>query len=144
MFCFRNCICTTLLPIHIYFHLYYICVFISIIYLLIYIFIYSIDRNAFKTWSKFTEIMCLKLIYLVKKTLFCIFNYEGINGNACVRALPTVAFLQLSSNICCPRDCISRHKGGTAGAPLKPLRDDSALLIKSTFFSRTSKFPWRR
>ena len=35
--------------------------------------------------------------------------------------MPTVAF-----NICCPRDCVSRHNGGTAGAPLKPLRDDSA------------------
>ena len=30
-------------------------------------------------------------------------------------------------NICCPRDCVSRHNGGTSGAPLKPLRDDSAL-----------------
>ena len=29
-------------------------------------------------------------------------------------------------NICCPRDCVSRHNGGTSGAPLKPLRDDSA------------------
>ena len=36
--------------------------------------------------------------------------------------MPTGAF-----NICCPRDCISRHNRGTAGAPLKPLRDDSAL-----------------
>ena len=36
--------------------------------------------------------------------------------------MPTVAF-----NICCVRDCVSRHNGGTAGAPLKPLRDDSAL-----------------
>ena len=36
--------------------------------------------------------------------------------------MPTVAF-----NICCPRDCVSRHNGGTAGGPLKPLRDDSAL-----------------
>ena len=36
--------------------------------------------------------------------------------------MPTIAF-----NICCPRDCVSRHNGGTAGAPLKPLRDDSAL-----------------
>ena len=33
-----------------------------------------------------------------------------------------VAFSQPSSSICCPRDCISRHNGGTAGAPLKPLR----------------------
>ena len=41
--------------------------------------------------------------------------------------MPTVAFSQLSSNICCPRDCVSRHNGGTAGAPLKPLRVDSAL-----------------
>ena len=32
-------------------------------------------------------------------------------------------------NICCPRDCFSRHNGGTSGAPLKPLRVDSALSI---------------
>ena len=36
--------------------------------------------------------------------------------------MPSGAF-----NICCPRDCVSRHNGGTAGAPLKPLRVDSAL-----------------
>ena len=41
--------------------------------------------------------------------------------------MPTVAF-----NICCPRDCVSRHNGGTAGAPLKPLRDDSALRALSS------------
>ena len=41
--------------------------------------------------------------------------------------LPTVAF-----NICCPSDCVSRHNGGTAGAPLKPLRDDSALRALSS------------
>ena len=41
--------------------------------------------------------------------------------------MPTVAFSQLSSKICCPRDCVSRHNGGTSGAPLKPLRVDSAL-----------------
>ena len=29
--------------------------------------------------------------------------------------MPTGAF-----NICCPRDCVSRHKGGTSGAPLNP------------------------
>ena len=38
--------------------------------------------------------------------------------------MPTGAF-----NICCPRDCVSRHNGGTSGAPLKPLRVDSALNI---------------
>ena len=35
-------------------------------------------------------------------------------------------------NICCPRDCVSRHNGGTSGAPLKPLRVDSALRALST------------
>ena len=29
--------------------------------------------------------------------------------------LPTVAF-----NICCPRDCVSRHNGGTRGSPIMP------------------------
>ena len=36
--------------------------------------------------------------------------------------MPTGAF-----NICCPRDCVSWNNEGTAGAPLKPLRVDSAL-----------------
>ena len=35
-------------------------------------------------------------------------------------------------NICCPRDCVSRHNGGASGAPLKPLRVDSALKALST------------
>ena len=41
--------------------------------------------------------------------------------------MPTGAF-----NICCPRDCVSRHNGGTSGAPLKPLRVDSALRALSS------------
>ena len=41
--------------------------------------------------------------------------------------MPTVA-----SNICCPRDCVSRHNGGTSGAPLKPLRVDCALRALSS------------
>ena len=36
------------------------------------------------------------------------------------------------SNMCCPRECVSRHNGGTSGAPLKPLRDDSAFRALST------------
>ena len=36
-------------------------------------------------------------------------------------------FCSHRSNMCCPRDCVSRHNGGTLGAPLKPLRVDSAL-----------------
>ena len=35
-------------------------------------------------------------------------------------------------NICCPRYCVSRHNGGTSGAPLKPLRVDSALKALSS------------
>ena len=34
--------------------------------------------------------------------------------------------------MCCPRDCVSRHNRGTAGGPLKPIRDDSALRALST------------
>ena len=41
--------------------------------------------------------------------------------------MPTVAL-----NICCPRDCVSRHNGGTSGAPLKPPRVDSALRALSS------------
>jgi len=41
--------------------------------------------------------------------------------------MPTVAF-----NICCPRDCVSQHNGGAAGALLKPLREDSALRVLSS------------
>ena len=41
--------------------------------------------------------------------------------------MPTGVF-----NICCPRDCVSRHNGGTSGAPLKPLRVDSALRALSS------------
>ena len=42
--------------------------------------------------------------------------------------MPSGAF-----NICCPRDCVSRHNGGTSGAPLKPLRVDSALRSASVW-----------
>ena len=37
-----------------------------------------------------------------------------------------------NSNICCPRDYVTRHNGGTSGAPLKPLRDDSVLRALSS------------
>ena len=52
----------------------------------------------------------------------------GRGGEAFNPFMPTVAF-----NICCPRDCVSRHNGGTAGAPLKPPRDDSALRSCQSF-----------
>ena len=37
-----------------------------------------------------------------------------------------------SFNICCPRDCVSRHNGGTSGAPLKPPRVDSVFRVLSS------------
>ena len=47
--------------------------------------------------------------------------------------LETVPFMPSGAfNICCPRDCVSRHNGVTSGAPLKPLRVDSALRALST------------
>ena len=49
------------------------------------------------------------------------------NGIMINPLMPSGAF-----NICCPRDCVSRHYGGTSGAPLKPLRVDSALKALST------------
>ena len=42
-------------------------------------------------------------------------------------------------NICCPRDCVSWHNGGTSGAPLKPLRVDSALRALSTINCRETQ-----
>ena len=47
-------------------------------------------------------------------------------------------------NICCPRDCVSRHNGGTSGAPLKPLRDDSALraVSRTANVERTGRHKW--
>ena len=46
-------------------------------------------------------------------------------------------------NICCPRDCVSRYNGGTSGAPLKPLRVDSALkwlLIANQINGKAGKY----
>ena len=51
---------------------------------------------------------------------------------ACYPCGNTTFAVNMAFNICCPRDCVSRHNGGTAGAPLKPLRVDSALRALST------------
>ena len=47
-------------------------------------------------------------------------------------AYAILLYISHRSNICCPRDCVSRLNGGTSGAPLKPLRDDSALRALSS------------
>ena len=41
-------------------------------------------------------------------------------------------FVSHRSNMCCPRDCVPRHNGGTSGAPLQTLRDDSAFRALSS------------
>ena len=55
--------------------------------------------------------------------------------------MPSGAF-----NISCPRDCASRHNGGTSGAPLKPLRVDSALsgAFADASVSGTQNRDWRQ
>ena len=56
---------------------------------------------------------------------------QDLTGNFCVPFINP--FMPISAfNICCPRDCVSRHNGGNSGAPLKPLRDDSALRALSS------------
>ena len=47
--------------------------------------------------------------------------------------MPTVAF-----NICCPRDCVSGHKGGTRGAPIMP-RD---AVSRTTNVERNGGHKW--
>ena len=45
-------------------------------------------------------------------------------------------------NICCPRDCVSRHNMGTSGAPLKPLRVDSVLRLTEMNYASTKGVFW--
>ena len=80
-------------------------------------------------------LMCTHRVYIWTKVL----NPNQTSNVVCISYelcpfVPTVAFSQLNSNMCCPRDCVSRHNGGTSGAALKPLRDDSALRALSTLF----------
>ena len=69
--------------------------------------------------------------YLAIDTSWC--SQTGCTECCCMCPLSwAVSICSHRSNICCPRDCVSRHNGGTSGAPLKPLRDDSALRVLST------------
>ena len=64
---------------------------------------------------------------LIKILSFCLFRYDILHN-----PLMPVGNYSYQFFICCPRDCVSRHNGGTSGAPLKPLRVDSALKALST------------
>ena len=71
--------------------------------------------------SKYTELETfVKLEFTQKRNTFHKNISKPIFAHRCVW------FSQPGSNFCCPRDCVSRHNGGTSGAPLKPLRVDSA------------------
>ena len=47
--------------------------------------------------------------------------------------MPTGAF-----NNCCPRDCVSRHNGGTRGSPIMP-RD---AVSRTAIVERTGRHKW--
>ena len=71
--------------------------------------------------------------------MFILFNRWTYTACSSINPfMPTVAF-----NICCPRDCVSRHNWGTAGASLKPLRDDSAQLCCCCDNNKTIAQLWR-
>ena len=61
--------------------------------------------------------VCVFRIYSIIKRDFSSFDIMFLNGFDINPFVPTVAFLQLRSNICCPRDAVSRtanveHNGG--------------------------------
>ena len=56
-------------------------------------------------------------------------DHAGNNFRTLSPLLPTVAF---SQTFAVRETDVSRHNGGTSGAPLKPLRDDSALRALSS------------
>ena len=82
------------------------------------------------TWSKLNLKYWISLLdteyyaYDYERDFFSSFDLIFLHLNP---LMPNGAF-----NICCPRDCVSRHNGGTSGAPLKPLRVDSALRALSS------------
>ena len=59
---------------------------------------------------------------------------RGLHPPRCFNPLmPNDAF-----NICCLRDCVSRHNGGTSGAPIMP-RD---AVSRTTNVERTGRHKW--
>ena len=75
-----------------------------------------------------------KLRFVFKRNKTQTNSSRGSHAVFLLLTLYTINLLMPSGafNICCPRDCVSRHNGCTSGAPLKPLRVDSALKALST------------
>ena len=74
------------------------------------------------------------ILYILYTRLMscCVHIDDDNNSKLCVQCIVDITHPTGAFNICCPRDCVSRHNGGTSGAPLKPLRVDSALRALST------------
>ena len=97
------------------------------------------ETSLFECWLKINTINLRKMNkgvplpppcnykIFINYSILITFSMEHLNQTPINPFVPTVAF-----NIRCPRDCVSRHNGGTAGAPLKPLRDDCALRALSS------------
>ena len=63
---------------------------------------------------------------MLRKIIFILLERKNTNANIRVQFLIDVNPLMAIGNysyqflICCPRDCVSRHKGGTSVPPLNP------------------------
>ena len=120
---------------------FYICIhdmYIFIYVMYIYIYIHAIYKYIYMIY---VYMLCMYMIciylhaYRYKKRRYFYAWPEMISGDTSDPGTHREIFSKLyypifthRSNICCPRDCVSRHNWGTSGAPLKPLRDDSALI----------------
>ena len=66
---------------------------------------------------------------VIDRHLFCLIAF-----NPFLPTVPTFAVRETD---------VSRHNGGTSGAPLKPIRDDSALRALSSLRGLRRAFPTR-
>ena len=63
---------------------------------------------------------------MLRKIIFILLERKNTNANIRVQFLIDVNPLMAIGNysyqflICCPRDCVSRHNGGTSVPPLNP------------------------
>ena len=87
----------------------------------------NVSRNV--VGHIFTARKCVPAILVKMPVKMFHFVLMALNSWQTVGSLITIGW---QFKICCPRDCFSRYNGGTSGAPLKPLIDDSALRTLSS------------